>query len=249
MPSVPASPPAVPPPAFPPSAADLLRWYDRHRRVLPWRAGPGETADPYHVWLSEIMLQQTSVTAVMPYYRRFLALFPNVGELAAAPEQLVLQAWAGLGYYARARNLHACAKAVAALPGFPTDAAKLRALPGIGTYTAAAIAAIAFGQPLVPVDGNVERVTSRLFAIAAPLPAGRSRIADAAATLNREPAARARASDFAQALFDLGATICTPRNPACAICPWMAACAGRQKGNAAFHPATPSNPQRPQRFS
>ncbi len=234
-------------PADPPPAAALLGWYDRHRRVLPWRAGPGETADPYHVWLSEIMLQQTSVTTVMPYYRRFLEAFPTVQELASAPEQQVLRAWAGLGYYARARNLHACARQVAARGGFPDDADGLRRLRGVGAYTAAAIAAIAFGRPLVPVDGNVERVTARLFAITAPLPGARRRIAAVAATLNREPAAQARASDFAQALFDLGATICT-RRPACALCPWMRPCAARALGLAATLPARDAKPVRPQRF-
>ena len=241
-------PVAAPHPADPPPAAALLGWYDRHRRVLPWRAATGETADPYHVWLSEIMLQQTSVAAVVPYYRRFLEAFPNVQALASAPEQQVLQAWAGLGYYARARNLHACARQVAARGGFPDDAEGLRRLRGVGAYTAAAIAAIAFGRPLVPVDGNVERVTARLFAITAPLPRARRMIAAAAATLNREPAAQARASDFAQALFDLGATICTPRNPACALCPWMRPCAARALGLATRLPARDAKPVRPQRF-
>lgn len=245
MPSVAA---AFPRPLAPPPASALLRWYDRHRRVLPWRAGPGETADPYHVWLSEIMLQQTNVTTVIPYYQRFLTLFPTVGAMAAAPDETVLKAWAGLGYYARARNLHACARAVSRLGGFPDDADGLRALPGIGAYTAAAIAAIAFGRPLVPVDGNVERVTSRIFAIEAPLPASRRSIAEAAARLNREPVAQARPSDFAQALFDLGATICTPRNPACALCPWMAGCAARARGIAGTLPAKAARPVRPHRY-
>ena len=235
-------------PADPPSASALLRWYDRHRRVLPWRAGPGEIPDPYHVWLSEIMLQQTGVTAVIPYYRPFLELFPSVEALAGAPEGTVMQAWAGLGYYARARNLHACAQVVARHGGFPAEADGLRKLPGIGTYTAAAIAAIAFGQPLVPVDGNVERVAARVFAIEAPLPGARRTIAAAAARLNREPAAQARAPDFAQALFDLGATICTPRNPACALCPWMQACRARARGIASALPAKAAKPIRPRRF-
>ena len=253
MPPVAASlsQPHDPPPsqlAASPPASDLLRWYDRHRRVLPWRALPGQVPDPYHVWLSEIMLQQTGVTAVIPYYRRFLALFPTVEALAAAPDETVMQAWAGLGYYARARNLHACAQAVSRLGGFPTDADGLRLLPGIGAYTAAAIAAIAFGQPLVPVDGNVERVTARVFAIDAPLPRARAAIAAAATGLNREPAAQARASDFAQALFDLGATICTPRRPACALCPWMRHCEARSRGIASALPVKAAKPVRPQRF-
>ena len=245
MPSVAASPSQ---PHNPPPASELLRWYDRHRRVLPWRATPGQVPDPYHVWLSEIMLQQTGVVAVIPYYHRFLALFPTVEALAAAPDETVMQAWAGLGYYARARNLHACASAVSRQGGFPTDADGLRALPGVGAYTAAAIAAIAFGQPVVPVDGNVERVSARVFAIEAPLPRSRRTIAAAAAGLNREPAAQARAADFAQALFDLGATICTPRNPACALCPWMRQCAARTLGIASTLPAKAAKPARPQRF-
>ena len=227
---------------------DLLRWYAHHRRVLPWRAPPGETAEPYHVWLSEVMLQQTTVAAVIPYYRRFLSLFPTVERLAAAPRNSVLQAWAGLGYYARARNLHDCAGAVSALGGFPREPAALRALPGIGAYTSAAIAAIAFGVPTVPVDGNVERIAARLFAIALPLPASRRTIAARAATLNGAPQAQANASDFAQALFDLGATICTPRRPGCALCPWSNACAARAQGIAESLPAKTAKPARPQRF-
>ena len=239
---------AAPSQPDPPPASDLLRWYDRHRRVLPWRAEPGEFADPYHVWLSEIMLQQTNVTAAAPYYRRFLSLFPTIEALASAPEAAVMQAWAGLGYYARARNLHRCAKAVGARGGFPREASGLRALPGIGPYTASAVAAIAFGQPLVPVDGNVERVTARIFAIETPLPGGKRPIAAAAAGLNREPAAQARASDFAQALFDLGAAICTPRNPACVLCPWMRHCAARARRIEARLPAKPAKAARPERF-
>ncbi len=228
-----------------PSAAELLRWYDRHRRTLPWRAPPGETADPYRVWLSEIMLQQTTVTAVKPYYERFLARFPDVHALAAAPDEAVMQAWAGLGYYARARNLHACAKAVSQLGRFPSSVEGLRLLPGIGSYTAAAVAAIAFAVPAVPIDGNVERVVSRLFAIATPLPAARSAIAAAAARLGDDPDARARPSDFAQGLFDLGATVCTPANPACAICPWQPVCEGRRAGIAAGLPRKAPKKPRP----
>ena len=230
-----------------PPAGALLRWYDRHRRVLPWRASRGQAADPYHVWLSEIMLQQTTVAAVMPYYRRFLALFPSVQSLADAEDGAVLSAWAGLGYYARARNLHACARAVSVLGGFPDTVEGLRSLPGIGAYTSAAIAAIAFGHPVVPVDGNVERVTARLFAIDTPLPLARRAIGQAAATLNAEPEARARPSDFAQALFDLGATICTPRNPACTICPWMGSCQARASGRAGELPVKAAKAVRPQR--
>lgn len=159
-----------------PAAADLLSWYDRHRRVLPWRALPGETPDPYRVWLSEVMLQQTTIAAVKPYFAAFLARFPTVEALAAAPEEAVMSAWAGLGYYSRARNLHACARAVAAAGGFPDTAASLRKLPGIGAYTAGAVAAIAFDRPEAAVDGNVERVMTRLFAIETALPAARPEI-------------------------------------------------------------------------
>ncbi|MCE2565452.1 A/G-specific adenine glycosylase [Komagataeibacter sp. FNDCF1] len=231
-----------------PSAADLLRWYDRHRRTLPWRALPGQSADPYRVWLSEIMLQQTTVTAVIPYFDRFLAAFPDVTALARAPQDRVMTLWAGLGYYARARNLHACAQVVAGRGGrFPDTVEGLLELPGIGTYTAAAIAAIAFGRPVVPVDGNVERVTTRLFALTDPLPAARRAIARQAMTLNDDAPARARPSDFAQALFDLGAGICTPRTPACVLCPWRDACAANRQGIAATLPRRAAKAARPVR--
>jgi A/G-specific adenine glycosylase len=228
-------------------AIALLTWYDRHRRDLPWRAGPGETADPYHVWLSEIMLQQTTVAATIPYYERFLIRFPTMQALAAAPLEDVLAAWAGLGYYARARNLHACARAVVMAGGFPRDLAGLRALPGIGGYTAAAIGAIAFGVPAVPVDGNVERVVARLFAVGEELPAAKPSLHSLAARLGDDPAAQARPSDFAQALFDLGATVCTPAAPACGLCPWMTACAGRRAGIAAELPRRSAKRVRPLR--
>ncbi len=215
---------------------------------MPWRAVPGEPPDPYRVWLSEIMLQQTTVAAVGPYFARFMARFPTVGALAAAEEDAVLQAWAGLGYYARARNLHRCAKIVAASGGFPCDLAGLRALPGVGEYTAAALASIAFGIPVVPVDGNVERVAARVFAIDRPLPASRAEIAAAARTLGRDPAAIARPADFTQALFDLGATICTPRTPACALCPWRPDCVARAAGIEATLPVKAPKPVRPIRY-
>lgn len=209
-----------------PDAADLLVWYDRHRRALPWRALPGVAPDPYRVWLSEIMLQQTTVAAVKPYFARFLERFPTVDALAAAPEEAVMAAWAGLGYYSRARNLHACAKAVAEAGGFPDTVEGLRKLPGIGAYTAGAIAAIAFDRPVAAVDGNVERVVSRLYAIETPIPAARPEIRRLAEDL--VPAQRP--GDFAQGVMDLGATLCTPKRPACALCPWMQPCRARAAG-------------------
>jgi A/G-specific adenine glycosylase len=211
-----------------PTSADLLVWYDRHRRDLPWRARPGERADPYRVWISEIMLQQTTVTAVKPFYERFLARFPTVEALAEAPADAVMQAWAGLGYYSRARNLHACAKAVAGQHEgrFPDTEAELLRLPGIGAYTAAALAAIAFNRVAAAVDGNVERVMSRLFVVDEPLPKAKPTIK--ALTEALVPADRP--GDFAQAVMDLGATICTPKRPACALCPWMVPCRARAAG-------------------
>jgi A/G-specific adenine glycosylase len=226
---------------------NLLAWYDRHRRIMPWRALPGEAADPYRIWLSEIMLQQTTVAAVIPYYQRFLQRFPDVGSLAAAPSDAVMAAWAGLGYYARARNLHACAQAVTQQGGtFPSTMEGLLALPGIGPYTARAVAAIAFGVPVVPVDGNVERVMARLYAIDTPMPAAKPALAAAADRFGAHPAARARPSDFAQALFDLGATLCT-QNPACGICPLTQNCAGRITGIAAELPRKAPKKARPVR--
>jgi len=221
-------------PVSSPQPTDLLTWYDRHRRRLPWRAPPAQRSDPYRVWLSEIMLQQTTVKAVGPYYARFLERWPNIRALAAAPLDDILKAWAGLGYYARARNLHACAKAVVECHGgnFPADETGLRDLPGIGAYTAAAIAAIAFDAPATPVDGNIERVIVRLYAIATPLPAAKPEILRRAQVLTPPR----RAGDFAQALMDLGATICTPKTPACALCPWNESCAGFARGDAETFP-------------
>lgn len=209
--------------------AALLAWYDRSARVLPWRAPPGSgrRTDPYRVWLSEVMLQQTTVAAVGPYFHAFLARWPTVSALAAAPDAEVMAAWAGLGYYARARNLLACARAVAAAGGdFPDTEEGLRALPGVGPYTAAAVAAIAFDRPSVVVDGNVERVVARVHAVEEPLPASKPRLKALAAALT--PARRP--GDHAQAMMDLGATICTPRRPACGICPLVRVCAGRRAG-------------------
>ena len=225
-------------------SARLLEWYDRHRRRLPWRAEPGVTPDPYLVWLSEIMLQQTVVAAVIPYFARFTALFPTVQALAEAPDDQVMAAWAGLGYYARARNLLACARAVMKLGGFPKTPAELRTLPGIGTYTADAVAAIAFGVPVIPVDGNVERVVSRLFAIETPLPRSKPQIAGLSATLT----APGRASDLAQALFDLGATVCTPTSPACVVCPLRQDCAAFAGGLTTTLPRKEPKKSRPTRY-
>jgi A/G-specific adenine glycosylase len=217
-----------------PQPTALLAWYDRHRRVLPWRAPPGRRADPYHVWLSEIMLQQTTVKTVAPYFAKFLSRWPDLAALAAAPLEDVLKAWAGLGYYARARNLHACARALADNHGgkIPAGEAELRQLPGIGAYTAAAIAAIAYDVAAMPVDGNVERVIARLYAVATPLPAAKPEIAKLACGL----APPQRAGDFAQAMMDLGATICTPKKPACALCPWNDSCAAHRRGDPELFP-------------
>ncbi len=219
--------------------AALLSWYDAHARDLPWRVGPvararGERPDPYRVWLSEIMLQQTTVAAAAGHYRAFTARWPRVEALAAAPVEAVLEAWAGLGYYARARNLHACAQAVAEAHGgrFPETEAALRALPGIGPYTAAAIAAIAFDRPAAVLDGNIERVMARLFAVEAPLPGAKRRLRDHAAALTPER----RPGCHAQALMDLGAGVCTPRAPSCLVCPLRRWCRAAAEGSAAELP-------------
>jgi A/G-specific adenine glycosylase len=233
----------APPPARPSDA--LLAWYDRERRHLPWRAGPGERPDPYRVWLSEIMLQQTTVKAVVPRYADFLRRWPEVAALARAELGEVLAAWAGLGYYARARNLHECARVVVERHGarFPTTEEELRKLPGVGAYTAAAIAAIAYGVRATPVDGNIERVVARLFAVTAPLPDAKAEIRALAESLTPDE----RAGDFAQALMDLGATICTPRRPACALCPVRPDCSGYAQGLAEVLPYREEKAERPVR--
>jgi A/G-specific adenine glycosylase len=225
----------------------MLAWYDRARRDLPWRVAPGRQADPYRVWLSEIMLQQTTVKAVIPYYRAFLRRWPSAEALAAASLDEVLAAWAGLGYYSRARNLHRCAQAVVERHGgrFPRSEAALKELPGIGAYTAAAIAAIAFGASATAVDGNVERVVSRLFAVAQPLPAAKAELRRLAQGLT--PARRA--GDYAQALMDLGATLCTPKRPSCLVCPVAEFCAARAQGIAAHLPVRSAKPERPLRLA
>lgn len=224
----------------------LLAWYDRHRRRLPWRAEPGSRADPYHVWLSEIMLQQTTVATVGPYFRRFLELWPTVSDLAAADLDQVLHAWQGLGYYARARNLHKCAQAVVARHGgaFPDTEEALLDLPGIGSYTAAAIAAIAFDRQATPVDGNFERVFARLHAVETPLPQAKPMLRDLAAQAT--PARRP--GDYAQAVMDLGATICAPRSPKCMACPWMEPCAARRLGIAEQLPRKAEKAEKPIRY-
>ena len=227
-------------------ASALLAWYDVAARTLPWRQRPGVLADPYAVWLSEIMLQQTTVKAVIPYYRKFLARWPCVADLAAADLNEVLAAWAGLGYYSRARNLHACAVAVVERHGgrFPADEAALAALPGIGAYTAAAIAAIAFGLPATAVDGNVERVVARLFAVEGPLPGAKAEIKRLAAGLTP----RERPGDFTQGMMDLGAGLCSPRTPSCLVCPINAHCLGYRRGIAALLPMKPPKKDRPVRY-
>jgi A/G-specific adenine glycosylase len=228
-----------------PDSAALLAWYDRHRRDLPWRTPPGMRPDPYRVWLSEIMLQQTTVPTVRPYFDRFVARWPDISALAAASLDEVLQLWQGLGYYARARNLHACARTVVARHGgiFPDETEALRALPGIGGYTAAAIAAIAFDRREAAIDGNVERVIARLHAVREQLPAAKRHLGALAAALVPEE----RAGDFAQALMDLGATICTPRRPRCVLCPWRSCCAAAASGSAEDLPARAEKPARPLR--
>ncbi|MBK9011347.1 A/G-specific adenine glycosylase [Novosphingobium sp.] len=224
--------------------ASLLGWYDAHARALPWRSPPGEAPpDPYRVWLSEVMLQQTTVAAVIPYFEKFTARWPSVAALAAADEAEVMAAWAGLGYYSRARNLIACARAVAEAGGiFPDTEAGLRALPGLGAYTAAAVAAIAFGRRAAVVDANVERVVARLEALDRPLPQARARIREVVERITPED----RPGDFAQAMMDLGATVCTPRNPRCLLCPLAAVCKGRSLGAERF-PVKPAKKAKPGR--
>lgn len=228
------------------SIADLLLpWYDKTRRDLPWRAKPGETPDPYRVWLSEVMLQQTTVATVAPRYARFLERWPTVDDLAAAEDNDVMAEWAGLGYYARARNLLKCARAVSTDHGgqFPATEAALATLPGIGPYTAAAVAAIAFDAQASPVDGNIERVASRLFRIETPLPAAKPEIKAAAVRMTP----KSRPGDFAQALMDLGATVCLPRRPRCLVCPLSEACAARMAGIEADLPTKAPKTPKPER--
>ena len=221
-----------------------LHWWDRCRRALPWRAAPGETPDAYRVWLSEVLLQQTTAQAATPYYQAFIAKWPRVEDLAAAAVEDVMSAFAGLGYYSRARNLHACAKEIARRGGrFPSEEAGLRALPGVGAYTAAAVAAIAFGRQTAPVDGNIARVLARLVAVDEPIARARSEIASAAQAL----APRDRAGDFAQALMDIGAILCRPRNPDCGACPLAPDCAAFRTGTPEAYPRRTEAKARPSR--
>lgn len=224
-------------------AKDLLSWYDRQHRRLPWRAPPGKRAEPYQVWLSEIMLQQTTVVTVQPYFQKFLQRWPSIADLAAAPVEEVMEAWAGLGYYARARNLHAAAKVIAfALGGrFPEEEAALLELPGVGAYTAAAIAAIAFDRPAAPVDGNWERVVARLFVVEEPLPGAKAELRRLSASLVPQQ----RPGDFAQAMMDLGATVCQPARPRCLICPVATHCAAHKAGIAESLPRRAEKKARP----
>ncbi len=232
-------------PAGPDTVAALLAWYDAEKRDLPWRTKGRRKPDPYRVWLSEIMLQQTTVKAVIPYFERFLARWPDIGSLAAASLDDVLAMWAGLGYYSRARNLHKCAQAIVHQHDgvFPGNEAGLRDLPGIGPYTAAAIAAIAFGARTTPVDGNIERVVARLFAVRQPLPGAKAEIKRLAATLTPHR----RAGDHAQAMMDLGASLCSPRQPSCLMCPLQQDCHGAHLGIAATLPARSGRQERPTR--
>jgi A/G-specific adenine glycosylase len=242
---------SLPLPEGPETIAEaLLAWYDRHHRVLPWRVAPadarnGRRADPYHVWLSEIMLQQTTVQAVQGYFHAFTARWPRLADLAAASEDDILKAWAGLGYYSRARNLKKCADAVMTRHGgqFPADVQSLRALPGIGDYTSAAIAAIAFDLPEAVVDGNVERVVSRLHRVETPLPAAKKVIT----ALTRRLTPQERPGDFAQAMMDLGATICTPRRPACIVCPLRDECRALAAGDPERYPLKAAKKDKPAR--
>ena len=233
-----------------PHSSDLLNWYDSHAREMPWRVSPADRAkgvvpDPYRVWLSEIMLQQTTVAAVRDYFIKFTKLWPTVMDLANAEDADVMAAWAGLGYYARARNLLKCARAIAAQRGlFPDTYDALLKLPGIGPYTAAAISSIAFDHPETVLDGNVERVMARLYDIHTPLPTAKPELKDKAAKLTPH----SRSGDYAQAVMDLGATICSPKKPACGICPWREPCVGRDLGTAAELPKKTPKKAKPTRF-
>ena len=235
-------------PSYSEQQAKLLDWFDLNRREMPWRSDAGQMPDPYHVWLSEIMLQQTTVAAVEPYFKRFIERWPTVQDLAAADMEDVLAMWAGLGYYARARNLHACANAI--VQGHagvvPSSYAELIALPGVGPYTAAAVASIAFGLNYVAVDGNVERVTSRFFAIQSPLPKSRKEMKSAAEALG---GGVNRPGDFTQAFMELGSQVCRPKNPKCHICPWKGDCKAERLGIAENLPVKTKKKPRPVKYA
>ncbi|HSG94758.1 MAG TPA: A/G-specific adenine glycosylase, partial [Afifellaceae bacterium] len=240
----------APAPGKPVVSAPVLAWSDRHARVLPWRIGPaarrhGARPDPYRVWLSEIMLQQTTVKAVLPYYQAFTSRWPDVAALAGAQDDAVMAAWAGLGYYSRARNLIACARQIRDHHHgrFPDKAADLAKLPGIGAYTSAAIAAIAFDEPIAVVDGNVERVIARTFAIKTPLPAAKAEIRARLAPM----VPTERTGEFAEAMMDVGATLCTPRQPACSLCPLAEGCRAFRSGRQSDFPVRPAKKPRPTR--
>lgn len=237
---------------FPNATKDLLSWYDQMARRLPWRLSPqsrldGRLPDPYTVWLSEIMLQQTTVPHATPYFNKFLELWPTVKDLAAAENEDVMREWAGLGYYARARNLHKCAKVLAQLDRFPDTIDGLLELPGVGPYTAAAVGAIAFDLPVAPVDGNIERVISRLMTIARDGSAAGWAQDKKEITEYVQELVPSRSGDFAQAMMDLGATVCTPKSPNCMICPWTDACLARKEGNAESYPTKPKRKPQPVR--
>ena len=228
--------------------AAILRWYDRHGRELPWRVKDGKRADPYAVWLSEIMMQQTTIPMGTPYFLKFLNLWPTVQKLAAAPAEDIMREWAGLGYYARARNLHKCAKLIADERGgkFPDTYTQLLELPGIGPYTAGAISAICFDRPATVVDGNIERVMARVFAITEPLPSSKKMMIQKADALSEGRIDRP--GDYAQAMMDLGAMICTPRNPKCGLCPVLSFCAAKKKGIAETLPVRSAKKKKPKKF-
>jgi len=232
------------------ASQDLLYWYDKMARRLPWRLSPdnrkkGELPDPYHVWLSEIMLQQTTVPHATPYFLKFLDLWPTVQDLAAAENEDVMREWAGLGYYARARNLHKCAKVLAGLDKFPNTIEELIKLPGVGPYTSAAIGSIAFDLSVAPVDGNIERVISRLMTISGDGSAAGWAEDKKEITARVQELVPARSGDFAQAMMDLGATVCTPKTPNCMICPWVEICLAKKEGNPEDYPAKPKRKPQP----
>ncbi|WP_018998216.1 A/G-specific adenine glycosylase [Hirschia maritima] len=232
------------------ASQDLLYWYDKMARRLPWRLSPdnrkkGELPDPYHVWLSEIMLQQTTVPHATPYFLKFLDLWPTVQDLAAAENEDVMREWAGLGYYARARNLHKCAKVLAGLDKFPNTIEELLKLPGVGPYTSAAVGSIAFDLPVAPVDGNIERVISRLMTISGDGSAAGWAEDKKEITARVQELVPARSGDFAQAMMDLGATVCTPKTPNCMICPWVESCLAKKEGNPEDYPAKPKRKPQP----